>query len=66
MLKQNDPARMGEAVCCLLGGDDIGHTATALGTEVLGRRFCIPSRRAALLAELIWASGGNGRSGGGA
>lgn len=66
MLKQNDPARMGEAVDCFLAGSNDGSTAAALGTEVLGRRFCISSRRAALLAELIWASGGNGRSGGGA
>ncbi|MES3054600.1 hypothetical protein O6V14_03045 [Sphingomonas faeni] len=51
---QNDPARKGEAVECLLAGDIDGYSSRPLQLQTLQSRFALPIYRAAIVAELAW------------
>ena len=53
MLKTNDPAHKGEAVVCLLAGDNDGLSSSIIRLQRLSR-FGLFGRRAALIAALAW------------
>lgn len=56
MTNQNDPARKGEAVVCLLGGDTDGFSIRTARVQLLHSRYGIPSQRCGLIANLVWGA----------
>jgi hypothetical protein len=67
MLNANDPARQGEAVDCLLAGDNHGHSIVAATvqfdrvatfSQLLIGRLGLQPQRARLVAQLVLGDGG--------
>lgn len=53
MRKRNAPARKGEGVVCLLGGDTDAHITTAARIQYIAR-FGVPLNRAGLIASIAF------------